>query len=202
MQRNPDLSTNSDRAPNPDIDEWTRQWRRPMLRFALLHLQPYEEAEDAVQDALTAALTVDITTLKGTDPRRYLFGILRNKVMDRLRKRYRPEVSYQEAFADDLDNLMFDERDHWANGVAPRTWDTPDELLQSEQFFKVVDICVNRLAEKPARVFSMKEFLDCDAEEICATLGISKSDYWQNMSRARKQIHVCLNQNGFGGKTL
>lgn len=187
---------------NPDIASWTEQWRRPMLRFALLHLQPYEEAEDAVQDALAAALGVDPTTLENADPRRYLFGILRNKVMDRLRRRYRSEVSYHEAFDDELDNILFDERDHWVKGMAPQVWNTPDEQLQSEQFFVVVDICVNRLPEKPARVFSMKEFLDCDTDEICTTLGISKADYWQCMSRARKQIHLCLNENGFGGRTI
>lgn len=173
-----------------------------MLRFALLHLQPYEEAEDAVQDALAAALTVDLAALAGVDPRRYLFGILRNKVMDRLRRRYRPEVAYADVFEDDLDNLLFDERDHWVSGVAPQTWDAPDLRLHTEQFFKVVDICVNRLPAKPARVFSMKEFLECSQQDICDTLGISQADYWQCMSRARKQIHLCLNQTWFGGKTL
>lgn len=197
-----DTEPNPNRVTNADVASWTEQWRGPMLRFALLHLQPYEEAEDAVQDTLAAALSIDVAKLESADPRRYLFGILRNKVMDRLRKRYRSEVSYEEAFEDELDNLFFDERDHWVKDVAPQTWNSPDEYLQSEQFFKIVDICVNRLQEKAARVFSMKEFLECDAEEICTTLGISKTDYWKNMSRARKQIHICLNENGFEGNTI
>ena len=170
-----------------------------MLRFALLHLQPYEEAEDAVQDALAAALTLDVATLNGADPRRYLFGILRNKVMDRLRRRYRPEVAYDDVFNDDLDNLLFDDREHWVGGVAPAAWQTPDQQMMTDQFFKVVDICVERLPAKPARVFSMKELLDRSQEEICETLGISKTDYWQCMSRARKQIQLCLNQSWFEG---
>jgi RNA polymerase sigma-70 factor (ECF subfamily) len=48
----------------------------------------------------------------------------------------------------------------------------------------------------------MKEFLDCEPEEICATLGLTKSDYWQCLSRARKQIQICLNQSWFEGSTL
>lgn len=187
---------------NPEIEKWVQEWRRPMLRFALLHLQPHEDAEDAVQDALTAALTVDFTSFKDVDPRRYLFGILRNKVMDRLRRRYRPEVAYHDVFEDDLDNLLFDERDHWVSGVAPSVWEKPDQQLMTDQFFKVVDICVDRLPAKPARVFSMKELLDCSQEEICDTLGISKTDFWQCMSRARKQIHLCLNQSWFDGRTI
>ncbi len=176
-----------------------RTLRAPMLRFALLHLQPREDAEDAVQDTLTAMLAVDPETLAQTDPKRYLFGILKNKVTDRLRHKYRPEVGYDEAFADDIDNTLFDQRGHWVDGVAPGTWSTPDLHLQRDQFFAIVDICVLALPAKPARVFSMKEFLECEAEEICATLGLSKADYWQCMSRARKQIQLCLTQKWFEG---
>lgn len=64
----------------------------------------------------------------------------------------------------------------------------------------MVDICVNQLPAKPARVFSMKELLECDADEICDTLGLSKTDYWQCMSRARKQIQLCLNEKWFQGR--
>ena len=37
------------------------------------------------------------------------------------------------------------------------------------------------------------------AKEICQTLGLTKADYWQCMSRARKQIQLCLTQNWFEG---
>lgn len=186
-------------TPALDIAQLAPTWRGAMLRFALLHLQPREDAEDAVQDTLAAVLGVDAAALAQTDPRRYVFGILKHKVTDRLRAKYRPEVGYGEAFADDLDNTLFNTRGHWVDGVAPQPWATPSEQLQSDQFFAVVDVCVQKLPTKPARVFSMKEFLDCEAEEICATLGLSKTDYWQCMSRARKQIQLCLNHSWFEG---
>lgn len=183
----------------PDFEGLARQWHGPMLRFALLHLQPREEAEDAVQDALAGMLTATAGLLAQGDARPYLFGILRHKITDRLRRKYRPEVGYSEAFADELDNLLFDDRGHWVEGVAPRAWVAPDEKLQTDRFFMLVDACALKLPPKPARVFSMKEFLECDAEEICSTLGLSKADYWQCMSRARKQLQLCLNQSGFEG---
>lgn len=182
-----------------DLAQWARQWRGPMLRFAQLHLQPREEAEDAVQDALAAVLTVKADTLAQGDPKRYLFGILKHKITDRLRLKYRPEVGYSEAFVDDLDEVLFNERGHWVDGVAPTGWVTPEAQLQSDQFFVIVDLCVQKLPTKPARVFSMKELLECEADEICTTLGLSKADYWQCMSRARKQIQLCLTQNWFEG---
>ncbi len=188
-----------------DFALWAQQWRSPMLRFARLHLQPDEDAEDAVQDALAAALSVSaeqLQKLQQGDPKRYLFGILKNKITDRLRQKYRPEVSYTEAFGADLDELddtLFDSTGHWAEGMAPGRWRSPESALESDQFFAVVDICVNKLPAKPARVFSMKELLECDTAEICATLGLSQADYWQCMSRARKQIQLCLTQNWFDG---
>lgn len=183
--------------------QWISQWRGPMLRFAYLHLSPREEAEDAVQDALLALWEIDPDKLRSAEPKRYLFGILKNKIMDRLRKRYSGKVSYCEAISHDLlDACLFDERSHWVEGVAPARWHRPDERMQTSQFFAVVDLCVNHLPTKLAQVFSMKEFLECEADEICTTLGLSKTDYWQCMSRARKQIQLCLNQEWFGGVTL
>ena len=194
------MTTTADLATG--IAQWARDWRGPMLRFAQLHLQPREEAEDAVQDTLAALLEMSADTLAQADPRRYIFGILKHKITDRVRRKYRPEVGYDEAFADELDNVLFNERDHWVAGVAPQAWDTPEEQLKTEQFFAVVDICVHKLPAKPARVFSMKEILECEPEEICSTLGLSKTDYWQCMSRARKQIQLCLNENWFAGAVL
>ena len=183
------------------VGEWGRLWRNAMLRFARLHLSSHDDAEDAVQDTFAAVLVADPAMLAAVDPRRYLFGILRNKVMDRLRYRYRSGV-VSDTSEEDFDALLFDGRDHWLGGVAPATWSTPDASVERDQFFRVVDLCVNNLPAKPARVFSMKEFLECEAAEICDTLGISKADYWQCLSRARKQIHLCINERWFGGETL
>lgn len=177
--------------------DWTQQWMRPMLRFAQLHIQPREEAEDAVQDALLAALGL---MQSPEDPRRYLFGILKHKITDRLRQKYR-HAQHQLPIDDDtdLDEAMFDAKGHWQPGVTPTAWHCPVAQLHNDQFFQVVDACIDRLPAKTARVFSMKELLECEADEVCATLGLSKADYWQCMSRARKQLQLCLNQHWFSG---
>lgn len=169
-----------------------------MLRFARLHLSNSSDAEDVVQDAFTAILTTELSKLENIDPRAYLFGILRNKIMDKLRHRYRNPSSSLKAPSDDLDELLFDQAGHWTEDSAPTHWGTPEIHMENNQFFQVVDICVNNLPTKTARVFSMKEFLDSEADEICETLNISKSDYWQCLSRARKQIQLCLNERWFG----
>lgn len=170
-----------------------------MLRFARLHLSNSSDAEDAVQETFAALLSTVGNTIDTQDPRSYLFGILRHKVMDKLRHRYRNPSSTLHTPEDDLDELLFDQAGHWIEHSAPQHWHCPETHMENNQFFQVVDICVNNLPPKTARVFSMKEFLDSEAEEICNTLNISKSDYWQCLSRARKQIQLCLNERWFGG---
>ena len=190
-----------------DAGALARTWRAPLLRFARLHLQPDEEAEDAVQDTLLAVLAAPAAAPpRGGGPRQgdargYLFGILKHKITDRLRARYRhgtpPTASATAGSADALDAELFDSRGHWQTGAGPALWHDPESQLQNSQFFAVLEACVSKLPPKPARVFSMKELLDCDADEICATLAITRADYWQCMSRARKQLQLCLGQNWF-----
>ena len=190
-----------------DAGALARAWRAPLLRFARLHLQPDEEAEDAVQDTLLAVLAAPAAAPpRGGGPRQgdargYLFGILKHKITDRLRARYRhgtpPAASATDGGADALDAELFDNRGHWQTGAGPALWHDPESQLQNSQFFAVLEACVSKLPPKPARVFSMKELLDCDADEICATLAITRADYWQCMSRARKQLQLCLGQNWF-----
>ena len=52
--------------------------RSAMFRFARLHLQPDEEAEDAVQDALFALVEHPEKITHAADVKHYLFGILKN----------------------------------------------------------------------------------------------------------------------------
>lgn len=81
--------------------------------------------------------------LRQADPKRYLFGILRNKITDRLRRRYRTEPNYADVFTEDIDELLFSPHGHWLEGAAPARWHTPEAMLESDQLFLLVDLCVN-----------------------------------------------------------
>jgi RNA polymerase sigma-70 factor (ECF subfamily) len=131
------------------------------------------------------------------DIKRYVFGILKNKITDRLRQKYRT-TKYEVAIeTDDIDHVLFDDKGHWVKELAPAYWSTPEEQLNTDQFFAVVDACVHDLPKKIAQVFSMKELLECETQEICDILNLSQADYWQCMSRARKKLQLCLNIRWF-----
>ncbi len=184
-------------TPN-DIDALSRALRSPMLRFAQRLLHPRDLAEDVVQDTLLALLESADALARAHDPRRYVFGVLRNKVADALRRSYRqPEHGAEPV--DDLDDLLFDAQGAWREGSAPASWNGPETRMQTDQFFAVVDLCVNHLPEKMACVFSLRAFLEFEADEVCSLLNVTKTDYWQCLSRARKQLQLCLDQRWFKG---
>jgi RNA polymerase sigma-70 factor, ECF subfamily len=185
------------------LDQFVKEIRNALVRFSSLHLHEHADAEDVVQEALTALALLDAEILKTIDPKRYVFGILKNKIADKIRIKTRHEIlSLDDLEEGEVDALLFNREGHWLSDVAPAQWVCPEEKLRSDQFFKVVDICVNNLPTKVARVFSMKEFLDYDTQAICQSLGISQQDYWKCMSRARKTIQLCINMNWFDSKVL
>jgi len=172
--------------------------RGPMLKFARLHLSHLEDAEDCVQDAMLAYWAKPSQFDGRASLKTYMFGILKNKVADKLRGRYRDKWDSADLGEDDFD-VWFTEKGLWHSQEQMSHWAEPEGDLVTRQFLEVLDLCLHGLPEKIATVFSMKELMEMDAAEICAHLGVTKDLYWQCMSRARKSIQVCLGQRWFQG---
>ncbi|NOR51811.1 MAG: RNA polymerase subunit sigma, partial [Gammaproteobacteria bacterium] len=58
----------------------------------------------------------------------------------------------------------------------------------------VFEICLDVMAETTARVFTLREFLGLDPAEICSELGISESNCWVILHRARSRLRLCLEE--------
>ena len=69
--------------------------RRDMLRFAQLQLRDAGAAEDMVQEALLAAMKYESSFAGRSSLKTWLFSILRNKILDHLKKSAR-EISGSE----------------------------------------------------------------------------------------------------------
>src|SRR5919108_5429704 len=86
-----------------------------LLRYASVQLRNREQAEDAVQETLLAALAAESSFAGRSNLRTWLTGILKHKIVDAIRRssRERPlEGVDGEASADDLE-ARFDETGHW-----------------------------------------------------------------------------------------
>ena len=98
---------------------------------------------------------------------------------------------------DDLD-VYFDARDHWSQESKPSIWASPQQAMENKRFWEVFDACLYRLPEASARIFTMREVLGFDTDEICQTLAITTNNCWVQMHRARLALRACLEANWFG----
>jgi RNA polymerase sigma-70 factor (ECF subfamily) len=88
-------------------------------------------------------------------------------------------------------------RDGWQKGVAPKAWDTPEEILVTKEFQEVLKVCLSRLPGKIAQVFLLREIDGVSSEEICKDLGVSPNNIWVMLHRARMGLRRCLELHWF-----
>lgn len=182
-------------------DTYLKTLRRDMLRFAQLQLRDPCQAEDAVQEALAAALTGADRFASRASLKTWVLGILKNKILDVFRQRQRRrEDPLQDEDAPNDTSGHFDEAGHWAEEARPAGWGDPQQALASRQFWAVFETCLHRLPEVPARAFMMRELMGLETTDICAELGISANHCGVLMHRARLGLRACLGERWFATK--
>ena len=184
-------------ADQDDFRQQLEALRPYLLRFAGLQLRDAAAAEDAVQEALLAALAGQASFAGRANLRTWLTGILKHKIVDTIRRQSREPVLAPELDEDgaEIDEL-FTERGHWDE--RPAAWGDPDEALEQTQFFRALEMCLARLPERTARVFMMREHLGAETDEICKELAITPTHCWVLLYRARMTLRECLQQTWFG----
>jgi RNA polymerase sigma-70 factor (ECF subfamily) len=174
--------------------------RPALLRFAMLQLRNQAQAEDVVQDALVAVLEKPDRFAGQSSLRTYVTGIMKHKIIDLLRVagRTRQIDTRDDQSEDDAIDSLFAADGHARD--MPRNWGDPDATLEQKDFFRVMEICLEKLPAKTARIFMMREWLELETDEICKELEISTSNAWVMLYRARIRLRECLDLNWFGNK--
>jgi RNA polymerase sigma-70 factor (ECF subfamily) len=172
---------------------------RDMLKFARLQLRDDATAEDAVQEALAAALSNQKSFGNRAQLKTWVFGILKNKIVDIIRERIRsPSASHSvEEISEQAYDDLFNENGFWQDDARPSSWGDPETSFSSQQFWQVFEICLTRLPETTARVFMMREMLGFETDEICKELAISSTNCWVVLHRARMGLRLCLSERWF-----
>lgn len=172
--------------------------RPALIRFAALHLRDRAIIEDVVQDTLLAFLEKPDQFKNQSSLRTYVTGILKFKIIDALRStKKEPSLDVREdEFEEDVVDALFNRNGHWID--KPRHWGNPEEILQEQDFFIAMERCLEILPASMARIFLMREWLGFETAEICKELGISSSNLWVILYRARIRLRECLDLNWFG----
>jgi RNA polymerase sigma-70 factor (ECF subfamily) len=179
--------------------------RRQMLKFATLQLNDPDLAEDAVQEALIGALKNTASFRGAAALKTWVFAILKNKIADTLRQRQR--LVYAGSLlksGDDEDEeagpSLFDTRGFWQPHERPLDWGDPEASFHQSDFWRVFNTCLDGLPPRQARVLMMREFIELESAEICATVGMTTSNLHVTLHRARLRLRDCLENHWFSGE--
>lgn len=180
----------------PELQQDLQKLRPTLLRFAMLQLRDEAAAEDVVQETLLAALEGKSSFSGRSQLKTWAVSILRNKIVDLMRRGSRegklPLVDEQ---GDEDFDALFDGSGHWQE--PPGDWGDPADVLEQRGFYDVLESCMNALPENVARVFTMREVLGFETEEICKELKMSTSNCWVVLYRARMRLRECLQLRWF-----
>lgn len=170
--------------------------RPQLLRFAHAQLRNEAWAEDAVSDTVLAALARPQAFAGQSQLKTWLVGILKHKLVDQIRRHSREVSTTTDDDEQDVDGLLFREDGAWRE--APAEWGDPEATLGRREFFEVLEACMEHLPGVQGRIFMMREWLELDTPEICKELGITATNAWVLLHRARLRLQMCLQERWFG----
>ncbi len=172
-----------------------------LYRYALLQVRDASRADDVVQETLLAAMESGGNFAGRSSLKTWLTGILKHKIIDLFRRQSRetqvpevPEGEDEREFADQF----FDQArtDHWH--TFPPIWQDPERCFEQKRFWEAFERCNTQLPPQTARVFAMRELMGMDTGDICKELGISSTNCWVILYRARMNLRECLETAWFG----
>lgn len=171
------------------LNTWVRTHTPELLRYAKPRVEREEVAEDLVQQTFIAAWEARERFAADSSPRTWLFRILKNKLADHYRKVYRdPQI---ESLGDAGER--FDADGRWLPEHRPTDWDL-DEASEKEALQAALAKCLEGLNPQWRAAVEMKYLKEHDAEAICQELGISPTNYWQQLHRAKVKLRGCIEQ--------
>lgn len=171
--------------------------RDQLLRYARSRLRNPAHAEDAVQDALVAALAAGGSFHGRAALGTWLTGILKHKIIDAIRRTSRERERFVDTSGnDDGTDALFLESGHWVEH--PPAWENPDACLEQKKFFAALEACLAKLPAKISQAFMMREHLGLDTDEICKELAVTPTYCGVLLYRARMALQECLDKSWFG----
>ncbi len=179
-----------------DLNQWIEQYTADLYSWARYKVSDSELAKDLVQDTFLAATEKYEGFKSGSSPKTWLISILNHKIIDYYRKKVKQPVSKEiETFARFSENSG-----DWLENRKPQNWqiDNKEEhLLDDRDFQQVLKKCLDALPDKWGACVKLKYLSGKNGEEICNEIGITPSNFWQIVHRAKMQLRDCVEENWF-----
>jgi RNA polymerase sigma-70 factor (ECF subfamily) len=196
----------SQQGPDNQLEpeKWIERYSDILFNYTFSRINKREVAEDLVQETFLSALKGRDSYLGNASEKTWLISILKRKIIDYYRKKStQNELNiFDKDAKDDFMNHFFDgdggQNGHWTEKASPQEWKKDLQPgVESDEFNSILKNCLGKMPEKWSAVFVLKNMEDMTAEEICKELGITSSNYWVLMHRAKLQLRECMETNWF-----
>jgi RNA polymerase sigma-70 factor (ECF subfamily) len=171
--------------------EWLEAHADYLFNLAVGQVGDKTEAEDLVQETFLAALKARDSFRGQSSDRTWLVGILRHKIYDHLRRVYRERLVHSDYSSSPPDQEVWDESVLWVHEVAAECLE-PSRRMELAEFRQALETALGKLPPRIAQVFQLYAVEERSNHEVCDRLGISESNLWVMLHRARKQLRAEL----------
>ena len=186
------MNNSKNQSDDKKIEQWVCDNRDNLYRYALSRTRDKDVAQDIVQETLCSALqSADrCKGQEGADVRRWLFGILKHKVVDNFRKAHK-EVPCSLDLAADAKTPLNSLDWSWRS-LAHSPRNDPLKEVEGKSLYKMVNQELSQMPEKLSQVFKLRELNEMDTNTVCQRLSISKNNFWVRLHRARQRLQKWL----------
>jgi RNA polymerase sigma-70 factor (ECF subfamily) len=171
--------------------DWLEAHADYLFNLAVRQVGDKTTAEDLVQETFLAALKARDSFRGQSSDRTWLVGILRHKIYDHLRRICRERLVHSDHSSSPPDQKVWDESVLWAHEVAAECLE-PSRVMELAEFRQALETALGKLPPRIAQVFQLYAVEERSNHEVCDRLGISESNLWVMLHRARKQLRAGL----------
>ena len=174
---------------NKFLEELVSKHSEELLKWAFHKTSSISMAEDLVQDSFLAAAEKISSFKKESSAKTWIFSILNHKIIDFYRNRASQHISLE----NDYLSAFFDEDGSWLQEKLPKQWqDEESHLLDNKDFQAILEKCMDALPPKWNTCVKLKYLSEKKGQEICQEIGISPTNFWQVVHRAKLQLRDCI----------
>ena len=153
-----------------------KTWHEQVRRYIRSRINEAEDADDLAQDVFLRLMECG-QMLREETVKDFIFTITRNLIIDYLRRHYKRQ---------EITSYIYDMQEASANDAESRV--VARDLLAHE-WMKVAS-----LPEQRRKVYCMSRYEDRTAEDIAATLNLSKRTVENHLFRGRKEVREYIRQ--------